>query len=153
MEAPQTEMSDTSPPPESAPPPERVIVTGWLDSITASKRSFQLKLSSGRTLRGILPPREPSEYAPLFAKRVVVDGVAHFRPSGAVATIVAGHIQLATPKDDVWDQMPRPQPRSLDEVLAPEEVSPYRNPVDAVWGKWPGDETIEELMEALEKVE
>lgn len=153
MEAPRTELSEGTASGESVPPPERVIVTGWLDSLTASKRAFQLKLSSGRTLRGILPPREPYAFALLFTKRVVVHGIAHFRPSGAVATIVAGHIHLATPKDDIWDQIPRPRPGRVHGGQPAEDLPPYTNPFEQIWGKWPGDETIEELMEALEKVE
>lgn len=137
---------------EEAPPPEKVIVTGWLDSLTASKRAFQLKMSNGRVLRGRLPPHDPADYAPLFARKVVVDGEARFRPSGDVALIVASHIQLARPADDVWEQVPRPRPRTLEDVLPSEPFPPGSNPIDRIWGTWPGDESMEELLDALRKM-
>jgi hypothetical protein len=129
-----------------------VIVSGWLDSLTASRRTFQLKLSSGRTLRGVLPPGDPAVFAPLFMQKVVVDGEAWFRPSGAVAQIIANHIRLATPKDDIWEQVPRPRPRSIEELKPRTPVPPGANVMDLIWGRWPGDESEEEVLKALEEL-
>jgi hypothetical protein len=137
---------------KEAPPPQRVIVTGWLDSLTGSKRAFQLKLSSGQTLRGILPPGDPGAYAPFFTKKVMVDGEARFRPSGAVSLIIASHIQPATPADEIWERVPRPRPRSLEEVKPRTPVPKGANVMDRIWGRWPGDETTEELLAALRKI-
>jgi hypothetical protein len=135
-----------------APPSQRVVVSGELDTLTGSKRAFCLKLSSGQTLRGILPPGEPDIYAPLFTRKVVVDGEAVFRPSGSVSRIIASHIQPATPSDTVWEQIPRPRPRSLEELRPRIPPPAGSNGMDQVFGQWPGDETEEELLAALKKM-
>src|SRR5262249_29779154 len=68
---------------QKAPSPQRAVVSGTLDELKGSKRAFTLKLSSGDALPGLLPPGDPSSFAPLFTKKVVVDGEVKFRPSGA----------------------------------------------------------------------
>jgi hypothetical protein len=137
---------------EEAPPPQRVIVTGWLDQLTGSKRAFNLKLSSSQILRGLLPPGDPRTYASLFTQKVVVDGEARFRPSGAVSLIVASSIRPASPSDAAWEQVPRPRPRSLEE-LQPRTPAPVgTNRMERVFGHWPGDESPEELLAALEEM-
>jgi hypothetical protein len=136
-----------------APPAQPVIVSGWLDQLTGSKRAFTLLLPSGQSLRGLLPPDDPSAYAPLFTKKVVVDGEARFRPSGAVSLIIASNIQPATAADAVWEQLPRPRPRSLAELKPRTPPPPGSNGMERVFGHWPGDETTEELLAALKAID
>lgn len=81
-----------------------------------------------------------------------MDGEATFRPSGAVSQLIASHIQLATPANDVWEQAPRPRPRSMEEIKPRKPSPPGLSLIDRVFGKWPGDETSEELLAALERI-
>lgn len=101
---------------------------------------------------GLLPPGGPDAFAPLFGERVVVDGEARFRPSGAVSTLLASLIQAATPADAGWERVPRPRPRSLEDLKPRTAAPPGTNRMERVFGHWPGDETEEELLAALEKM-
>jgi hypothetical protein len=133
-------------------PPERVIVAGMLDQLTVSRRTFRLLLPTGERLRGVLPPGDPEQFAPLVGKKVVVDGIAHFRRSRAVARLVASHIQLASEKDVIWDRVPRPRPRTLAD-LEPDPPITGAEWMKRVFGQWPGDETTEELLAALKAMD
>jgi hypothetical protein len=135
------------------PPSERVIVAGILDQLTGSERAFGLLLPTGERLRGTLPPGEPERFAALFGKKVVVDGIARFRKSGAVARLVASHLQLASEKDAIWERMPKPKPQTLADLEPGIPPPPGSNGMEFVFGKWPGDETTEELLAALKALD
>jgi hypothetical protein len=134
---------------QEAPPPETVIVSGELDELRGTRKAFGLRLPSGQNVPGLLPPGDPGAYGLLWTRKVVVDGEVHFRPSGAVSLIIARHIQEATPADAIWERIPRPRPRSVDEVKPAKQAPPGTNPMALIFGRWPGDETEEELLAAL----
>ena len=100
----------------------------------------------------LLPPDDPSAYAPLFTRKVVVDGEAHFRPSGAVSLIIARNIQLATPADAIWEQLPKPRPHSLADLQPRIPPPPGSNGMAQIIGQWPGDETDEQIQAALDEL-
>ncbi len=136
---------------DEAPPPQKIIVSGVLDQMTHSRRSFLLRLDTG-TLRGILPSDNLNAYRHLLGERVVVEGEATFRPSGTVSVIVAQSIRPATPQDSIWEQAPRPRPRTLSELRPRTPLPPGASGFDRIFGKWPGDETDEEITVALEEM-
>ena len=136
----------------AAPAPQRTIVTGYLDELKHSKRAFSLILSEGRSLKGLLPPGDPSAYANLWGKRVVVDGEATFKPSREVSLILAVSIGLATDTDKAWERAPVPHLMSLDELKPRIAPRPGTSGMDQVFGRWPGDETNEEIARALSEI-
>lgn len=136
---------------KSSPPTERVIISGWLDQLTWSDRAFRLRLSSGQSVRGLLPPERTDFYATLWGKKVTVDGEARFKPSGTLSLVIAGNIQDAVASDTVWEQMPCPRMHAVAGAR-PETPTPEATGIDRVFGQWPGDETDEEILNALEKI-
>lgn len=137
---------------KEAPAPQRVAVSGQLDQLTGSKRAFQLRLPAGQRLRGVLPPGDPSEYAPLFTQNVVVYGDAIFRPSGVLSRIEASSIRPAGPADVFFERIPIPNVGSHRE-RKPRAQPPLGTTLgDQVFGHWPGDETDEEILRALEEL-
>jgi hypothetical protein len=133
--------------------PQRVIVSGLLDELNASRRTFRLRMASGQSLRGILPTGDPAAYAGLFTRKVTVDGWAVFASLEAPPIIHAAKLREASDRDVVWEQVPRPRPR-LGEALAPrDEPPPGSNGSHFVPGQWPGDETDEELLAALKAMD
>ncbi|MDO8587548.1 MAG: hypothetical protein Q7T82_10970 [Armatimonadota bacterium] len=135
-----------------APAPERTIVAGYLDELKHSKRAFSLILSDGHSLKGLLPQGDPSAYANLWGKRVVVDGEVTFKPSRAVSLILAENIELATDTDKAWDRVPVPHLISLDELKPRIAPKPGTSGMDKVFGRWPGDETTEQIEHALSEI-
>jgi len=137
---------------DEAPPPQRAVIVGILDQLTGSKRAFQLLMTNGQTVRGVLPQGNISSYASLFQKKVTVDGEASYRLSGKLALITASHIQIATEADKAFEHLPRPRPRSLNEVQ-PRLLPAYgTNGMGAVFGRFSTDETDEEIFAALQEM-
>jgi hypothetical protein len=132
------------------PQDRRVLVAGKLETIRHSDRAFTLVLPTGEALRGIATePLEPSALASLFGQSVLVSGYAKFRPSGALLRIEAERLEPASENDVAVFAAP---PAPLLQALEPRDLrraQDSRSGVAAIFGKWPGDETDEQLQAAL----
>lgn len=133
------------------PPPQRVRIGGQLDTIRHSDRMFTLTLATGESLKGMAEGVAAEQLASLFGKDVIVHGLAAFRPSGKVLRVEADEIARAEEDLELWSRAPRPllgaiEPRSLVAEQGP------RSGLNAIYGRWPGDESAEELTAALEEI-
>ncbi len=131
------------------PAPQRVRVTGWLDAIRHHDRMFTIKLEDGVTLRGIAEGVEPHILASLFGKKATVSAQAVFRPSGRVLRLEADHIEPAGEDFSLWST----EPKALNQPLSEQTLRVPQGPrsgLNSVMGKWPGDESDEEIFRILE---
>ena len=136
---------------DETPAARAVRVTGTLDTISVSKTDVVLRLGDGTTVAARVERHDPEELRGLFAKRVVVAGLAQYRPSGKLLLIEAEHIGLATECDALWEQPPAPRPvrSALVAQLLPQDET---SGVAAFFGTWPGDESDEDLLAALAEI-
>jgi hypothetical protein len=116
-----------------------------------SKDLIQVQTEQG-AIRALLTSeiqfQEVSEY---FGQRVTLDGIANFKPSGNVSTIEIRKVRLANGTDDWFTKKPTPIKEQLDfKELRTKQKYKGTN-LNNVIGEWPGDESIEELLEMLEK--
>lgn len=103
-----------------------IRVYGVLDTLTVSTRAFVLRLEGGRALNGAarnLPLEELKNYLGAY---VVVEGAVAFGPLGEVVQIDAARMSVTTAADGPSD--------------AP-CTAPPTSGLEALFGKWPGDET------------
>ncbi len=137
----------------STPAPQRVRVAGTLDMLRRSTQSFTLKLDDGQEVRGVLNTGELGAAAEHWKAqiRVVVLGRAIYRASGQVLRLDADEIRPAPDEPTFWSRVPGPRHRKLN-------LSPYHQPqgpksgLNAILGRWPGDETDEEIQAALDRL-
>lgn len=132
----------------TTPPTQSVRLAGRLDAIRQSDRSFTLLLATGDALRGIAVGVEPRDLAPYFGENVMVDGLAVFRPSGSVLRIEAEEIEVATGDLTLWSRLPSPLFGVLDRRALHQPQGP-RSGINAIIGRWPGDESDGEVRTAL----
>jgi hypothetical protein len=131
------------------PPPQAVCIAGKLDTIRHSDRVFTLVLESGAVLKGVAERLDPSHMASLFGREVVVTGMAVFRPSGSVLRLEAERMQEASAQQtSLWSRLPKPVLTALD-TRALRVPQDERSGINAIFGRWPGDESEEEMMVAL----
>lgn len=134
------------------PRPQRVRIAGRLDAIRHSDRAFTLILDSGEQIRGVLAEGDAEELAGHFGKIAVVSGFAHFRPSGALLRIDAERLDSGGEQDlAIWSAKPRPLFGAPDTRELHRPQGP-RSGINAIVGKWPGDETDEEIFALLEEI-
>lgn len=135
----------------TTPEPQRARVSGTLDTIRHSDRMFTLLMEHGRAVKGIAEGVATEQLAGLFGQRVVVAGTAVFRPSGALLRVEAEAIDAAGEDAAVWDRLPAPLFRGLETAVLRQQQG-MRSGVNAIIGRWPGEESDEEVAAALREL-
>jgi hypothetical protein len=135
------------------PEPRAFIVRGTLDEIRHSGGRFRLLMDNGVQLLGRLHAEFLSgeSLRPLWGHPATVEGMVHFKLNGQPRFIEARKISAPTEGDDVFSSLPMVPSRLQQESLFPELTNKWRDadPM-ALWGAWPGEEPVEELMAQLD---
>lgn len=132
------------------PEQRALVLTGELDTIEHSRRRFLLRLSDGQTIPGTIDPEflDVESMRQWWGSRVTIKGLVHLRPSRRVRLVEAQVIKPMDVGEEVFDHLPE----SLTIIEMLEDLrrqSPSGSPLTEVWGTWPGDESIEEILAAL----
>ena len=134
---------------EITPQPRQVRVTGILDMIRHSTRSFGLKLEDGTEVRGVLKTRKQTEELKQFlGKKLLVLGRAVYRASGKLLRIDAEGFEAGEGQPVLFAKVPpareiRPAPVRM------KPSSHQQQGVPAFFGTWPGEETDEDFERML----
>ncbi len=133
------------------PEPQAVLLTGFLDMIEHSQHRFEFTLENGQTVRGkideSLIPLENMRH--LWGKKVTIKGTLHFTASKKPRFLQAQVINPRASGDAVLTAITYPLP--IKDVVARIQRESSQVDVSEIWGKWPGDESIDELMKALKE--
>lgn len=142
----------SSEPKANIPAPRQVKVAGKLNAITVSDCTFVIIAEQHSLIKGIAKSIDQKTLSSLLNKDVLVSGIAHFTSTGEVLTLEAEQITIAKTHDlKIWGKVPTPLFRSF-------KLSDFKVPqgpdsgMSAIYGTWPGDETDEEILKALEEL-
>jgi len=130
-------------------PPQAARVAGTLDTISASRSDVILRLKDGTRVPARMEEHDPDALGKLFGKFVVVSGMAHYRPSGRLLMVDVEFIGEADVGDRLFESAPVARRRlPVATPVAQDELSG----VSAFFGTWPGEESEDELLEALRAI-
>ncbi len=127
----------------------KVKVVGVLDMLRVSTQTFGIKLDTGDEVPGSIVEAAGETLSRLLGERVVVDGRAVFRPSGRLLRVDADSILPGEGISPLFSKLPE----ALDRQALRSEVRHPQVPstgVNAFFGRWPGEETDEELLRELD---
>jgi hypothetical protein len=111
-----------------------------------STRSFGLLLDRGDEVRGVLQDGDPAILQRHFGKMITVIGKAIYRPSGSLLRIDAKEILDTTEGRQAFSLIPESLSGRRGTERRPQAV---KAGVSAFFATWPGEESDEELLEAL----
>lgn len=132
-------------------PESRVVaLSGFFNLIEHEHSRFQLKLNNEQSVEGYLDPKfvDIEDMRSLWGKKVTVRGKALFKPSGKIHSIDAQKVRPFETGDEILGKALQAQ----TQFKFSEEFTHKQNAQAAlkkIWGKWPGEESIEEILEAL----
>jgi hypothetical protein len=133
---------------DETPAPRQVRIVGKLDMVRASNQTFGLTLEGGQEVRGVLVDGSIEEMAPHLRKELLVFGRAVFRPSGRLLRVDADEFRPAQDSDRFFAKIPKPMSRARQKSK-PRERERAAEWLRSAMGKWPGDETDEQISQAL----
>lgn len=132
--------------------PQALLISGLLNRIEHSERRFQLVLSDGQAVPGrvdeeFISAEGMREY---WGKKVTVRGTVFFRPSGRVQMIAAQQFKPMEAGEEIFEYIPRVQ-TVAEFVQETAKSADGRNWLQNVWGQWPGDEPIDDILRDLKR--
>lgn len=133
------------------PMPQRVRLVGTLDGLEASTQRFSLLLDAGERVLGVYPEELSDQLKELWRKRVLVLGTSVFRASGNLLRVEAESIDDGANASSLFSAPPTAGNTRLDSSRLRKSQG-VRSGMAAIMGCWPGDETDQEIEEALEQV-
>lgn len=134
---------------DQTPAPRQIRLIGKLDMVRHSTRSFGLLLDTGEEVRGLLIEGTSGILHQYFGKDITVLGKAVYRPSGALLRVDALEILPTLEGRHAFSRIPPP----VSHPRRPERRSQTaRTGVAAFFGTWPGDESDQDLLKALEEI-
>jgi len=128
---------------------QMVRVLGKLDALQHSKHRFTLLMDDGQKARCVWVDGDITPLSSLFGKRVLINGMGVWDARGKLDRIEVDRIRCGENEPDVWKWLPRPR---FPSELPLEEPTPRPFGLEAMIGKWPGDETDEQIAEALKRI-
>ena len=136
----------------STPQSRQIRVTGTLDMIRHSTRSFGLQLDDGTEVHGVAENYElMNSLKEYFSNKVLVLGQAVYRPSGRLLRIDAHAVESGESQPSVVAKIPGPRSRQPEPVREKAALR-GKHGVAAFFGTWPGEETDTELEAMLREV-
>lgn len=133
------------------PAPKRVRVQGTLDMIRVSDHVLELILKDRSRVRAVWTGAAIVAIRDLLNQPVLIEGDAVFRPSGSLLRIDTEAIAPASERDSFFSVMPVPGAARIRKSVFLHPQTPTSG-YAAIFGQWPGDETEEELLAALEEI-
>jgi hypothetical protein len=137
---------------DETPPSSAVRITGTLDTFSPSSNTILIILPDDQRVQARFEDPDPELLRNLFGKRVTISGMARFRPSGRLLLVAAEYLAPAMPTDAIWERMPAARLGSTSPVFTPMPQDPASG-LAAFFGIWPGEESDQDLLRALEEIE
>ena len=133
--------------------PKAFIVSGRLDEIRyGGSGRFRLWLTEGAHLPGRLHPDflDVEALRSLWGKRITVEGMAHFKANGHPRFIRARRVSRFAEGDGYFEEMPSMEISEAQGLTQTQERQARSANFMELWGSWPGDEPIDELLAQLD---
>jgi len=133
------------------PLPKRIRLVGALAHVDPSNQTLGLRLNDCQEVQGALLEGQAHDLASLLNQQVLVFGKAVYRASGRVLRLDIDGFRTATPQDSFFSQLPAPTGTKIkaDGLF---QGQPRKKGIQALFGKWPGDETDEQIEAAFREL-
>lgn len=133
------------------PDPQAVLLTGFCNLIQHSNRRFDLTLEDGRTVRGKIDEKAIAleQLRNLWGKKVTIKGIIYFTASKKPRFLEAQIITARQIGDEAFKTINLPLPTM--EIVSKVREKSNQKIVSDIWGKWPGDENVDDILNALKE--
>jgi len=134
---------------EKTPPSSKAKITGKLDVLPHSKSQLEIE-TAGKKIRAKLSEKiHFNDISELIGEEVSTFGIANFNPAGEITSFEVTTIKKAGTEDDYFRTTPPVVFKEFDLKRVIKKNKYKGSNLDNLLGKWPGDETIDELLEML----
>lgn len=130
---------------ERTPEPKKVLLHGKLDEMKYSKSKLVLITAEGPLNAFTERTQLFERVKDFFGKEVSIMGEAHYKPGGGLSFVEVHDVFEPGKTDRFFSH--KPHAMGVQEQIALQLKSgKSKNPLAEITGKWPGDESLDELL-------
>lgn len=136
------------------PIPYAVLVSGVLKPMTPGRKQFQLTMKNGEAInvRVNESPAAIARIRELKEQHITIMGILHLTALGKPNFLEAQTITAWQKGDEVFERL-KVRPSTTQLVAQFQNALSGPNIAAEIWGKWPGEESIEQLLDMLKSSE
>lgn len=134
---------------ESIPEPQEIIINGIVDELKYSKLRVTIATKEG-IVNGVLSEDfEPEDISKYWGKDLTIAGTAYYQPSGKMSFLYIEKIYEPNDNDKYFSK-PSKKETVEQQIQRQQKHLKNQNNLAEIVGKWPGDESIEEILNSLD---
>ncbi|MBI5215428.1 MAG: hypothetical protein HY960_06705 [Ignavibacteriae bacterium] len=134
---------------DAIPEPNKVIVNGRLDEMKYSRSKLVLITDEGNINAFTKNVNIINSMAEYFGKDLTISGMAHYKPGGQLSYIEVQEFSQPGQKDKFFSRKPSAM-NARQQIAFQLKSGKTRNPLSLITGKWPGDESLDEILKDLD---
>lgn len=138
---------------KTTPQPEKTIIYGTIDEMKYSRS--QLVLLTKENERVVVMQKSKDlfkEVKSFFGKTITINGKAYFKPGGQLSYVEMERFSEPKSGDEFFSKKPQQIPFQ-QQIAMQLKSGKKNNPLDDIFGKWPGNETDEEFNELIKSLD
>ncbi len=122
------------------------VISGILDRIEHRDEKFLLRVGGDKTLMGQIDSENVNVelLGSMWGTPTTIEGIVHFKANGEPRFIRARRIGEKSNEHHLYERLPT---GVEDDTVRLSKAANFK--LSKLWGKWPGDETYDELMESF----
>lgn len=134
---------------ESIPEPQEVIINGKVDELKYSKARVTIATTEGTVNAVLSEDLLPEEISKFWGKDVTIAGTAHYQPGGKMSFLYIERIYEPMEADKYFSH-PAKKETIEQQIQRQQKQLRYTNRLQEIIGQWPGDESIEDILNGLD---
>lgn len=138
---------------KTIPAPQKTLINGVIDEMKFSRKQL-IMVTADKQKVVIIPPSTETfgNIKEFFGKEITISGMAHFKPGGQLSYLTLESFSLPGKSDRFFSR--KPDKKQIQQQIALQiKEGKKLNPLDEIFGQWPGDETDEEFEQMLKELD
>lgn len=135
---------------DSIPEPNKVIINGKLDEMKYSKSKLVLITDEGAINAFANDYSVIDGIVNFMGKQLTITGMAHYKPGGQLSYLEIQEYYEPGQKDKFFSRKPLAMD-TQQQIAFQLKQGKSRNPLTSITGKWPGDESLDDLLNMLDQ--
>jgi hypothetical protein len=138
---------------KTIPTPQKTVINGVIDEMKFSRKQLVM-LTSDKQKIVVIPPSSDffENIKDYFGKEITISGIAHFKPGGQLSFVNLETFRQPGMSDKFFSRKPHKLPVQ-QQIAMQIKQGKKPNPIDDIFGKWPGNETDEEFEQMLKELD
>lgn len=137
---------------KTIPLPEKTMVAGIIDEMKFTREQVILNISDNKKIVVLVAKELFNELKEFFGQEITITGLAHFKPGGSLSYVKMESFGTGGKATQLLSR--KPGKMSMQQQIALQlREGKKSNPIDDIYGQWPGEETDEEFEKMLKTLD